>query len=515
MKHSNAYDILIIGSGAAGLATALTLANDKSVAIISKDDLLSGSSQYAQGGIAAVIDQTAENIDSHIQDTLSTGDGLCDPDVVSFTINHAKKSIEWLINHGVQFTTEPHSNALHFNQEGGHTQRRVIHAADHTGAVIVKTLLEQVFEHPNIDCFSQQTAIDLITQNQQCQGAFILDNRTQSVQAFYAKATILACGGASSVYQHTTNPDQTTGDGIAMAWRAGCQIEHMEFTQFHPTCLFYSGKEPFLISEALRGEGGKLRLPNGQAFMSAYDPRAELAPRDIVTRAIHEEMRQHAIDHVLLDISHQSPHMIRSHFPTIHDFCYQQGIDITQSPIPVVPAAHYTCGGVKTNLQAQTNLARLYAIGETAETGLHGANRMASNSLLECLVFSASASEAILTTLESDFPSTTIDCAMLNRPHQNTQDYKQGTKQLQQLMWDNVGIIRNTEDLLSAKTQLQKASKDINTSFYQTAITRESIEYRNSVDTALLITNSALSRGENCGLHYNETLSAVRRDTKV
>jgi L-aspartate oxidase len=518
MNHPLQYDVLIIGSGAAGLATALTLADNKKIAVISKDDLLAGSSHHAQGGIAAVMDQTTDNIDAHIQDTLRVGDGLCDPDVVAFTVKNAKKAIQWLIRHGVQFTVDPQSKAFHFNQEGGHSQRRIIHAADRTGATIVKTLIEQIFAHPNIHCFSQHTAADLIIQNQHCLGAWVLDNHTQEMHTFYAKETVLACGGASRVYQHTTNPDMTSGDGIGMAWRAGCHIQHMEFNQFHPTCLFYPGEKPFLISEALRGEGGKLTLPNGKAFMLKYDARAELAPRDIVTRAIHKELQDNAIDHVYLDISHQSSNMIQAYFPTIYRFCYQQGIDITQSPIPVVPAAHYTCGGVTTNLNAQTNIPHLYAIGEAACTGLHGANRMASNSLLECLVFSASASQAILTTPASNTPPSTTSPyrpPSKNRNSHATPALHEAMGQLQKLMWKKVGIVRNTKDLLSAKAELQKASQEFNILFERSALTREIIEYRNMIDSAQLITNSALARQENRGLHYNETRSAVGPDSKA
>jgi len=518
INQTSHYDILIIGSGAAGLSLALTMANNTKIVILSKSDLLAGSSQHAQGGIAAVMEQTPDNINAHIQDTLTAGAGLCDPEVVTFTVKNAKKAIKWLIDHGVQFTVDPNTKQFHLTQEGGHRQRRIIHAADRTGAAIVQTLMEQVFAHPNIYCYNQHTAIDLIQQEGQCVGASVLDNYTGKMHSLYAKETVLACGGASSVYQHTTNPDFTSGDGIAMAWRADCNIKHMEFNQFHPTCLFYSGEKPFLISEVLRGEGGKLILPNGKQFMSQYDSRADLAPRDIVARAIHNELQRHHIDHVYLDISHQPSDMIQSYFPTIYHYCYQQGIDITRQPIPVVPAAHYTCGGVVTNLNAQTNIPHLYAIGEVACTGLHGANRMASNSLLECLVFSASASQAIKVDLEKNNYSIVEGTPPESASRPFVRAYEKKTTQalckkphsvdrliaqIRKLMWEKVGIVRHTDELLSTEVELQKAADEMNTLFESTTLTRSLIEYRNIVQSALLITKSAIARKENLGLHFN------------
>lgn len=509
MPNPHHNDILIIGSGAAGLGLALSLADTANVAVISKDDLLAGSSQHAQGGIAAVLEQTTENINAHIQDTLTTGAGLCDLKTVEFTVKNAKAAIEWLIKHGVQFTIDPQSQNFHLTQEGGHSQRRILHAADRTGAAIVKTLIEQVFAHPNIRCYSQHTAIDLIIEQGQCVGAYLLDNHTGDINAFYAKEVVLATGGASSVYRHTTNPDFTSGDGIAMSWRAGCDITNMEFNQFHPTCLYYDGQRPFLISEVLRGEGGKLTLPNGEHFMNKYDARAELAPRDIVARAIHHELQKHQLNYVYLDISHLSSKMIQSYFPTIYHFCYQQGIDITREPIPVVPAAHYTCGGVTTNLNAQTTIPHLYAIGETAYTGLHGANRMASNSLLECLVFSASASKAIKTSLKNDRYLTITKQERKNNRPQPQDNINEKITEIRDLMWQHAGIVRNTNDLLFAESVIKKAALEANSLINNHKLTRQTIEYRNLADTAQLIIKSAINRKENVGLHYNRDLCEI------
>ena len=504
MPSTHNYDIFIIGSGAAGLALALTLADNANIAIISKDDLLAGASQYAQGGIAAVMEQTDQAINAHIQDTLKTGGGLCDPGVVAFVVKQAKHAIEWLIGHGVQFTIDPNAKQFHVTQEGGHSERRILHAADRTGAAIVQTLIEQVFAHPNIHCFSQHTAIDLIRQEGQCIGAHVFDNNTGQINTFYAKETILACGGGSSVYRHTTNPDFTSGDGIAMAQRAGCSLQNMEFNQFHPTCLYYSGQRPFLISEALRGEGAKLILPNGKRFIDQYDARAELAPRDIVARAIHNELQKNHIDHVYLDITHLPNKKIQTYFPTIYDYCYQQGIDITHQPIPVVPAAHYTCGGVVTNLNAQTKIPHLYAIGEVACTGLHGANRMASNSLLECLVFAASASKAIVQSLKNHDCQTPKKLAYLQYQAAITDfDVDEKISALRQLMWEDVGIVRNNQGLQRAKLSIEKAADEINRVFSSVTTTRKLIEYRNLISTAYLIVNAAIVRTDNLGLHYN------------
>jgi len=337
------YKSLIIGCGAAGLGLALSLANDAKVALVSKGSLTGSSSQHAQGGIAAVMGQT-DDYQSHIQDTLDTGVGLCNRNAVELTVKNAKKAIQWLIDHGVQFTLDDDQQHYHLTQEGGHSHRRILHAADKTGAVVINTLTQQVQRNPNIDCYNEETAIDLITQNNQCYGAIILNNANNTTHTLLAKTTVLATGGASSVYLHTSNPDTTSGDGIAMAWRAGCRVADLEFNQFHPTCLYNTNGETFLITEAVRGEGGILTLPNGERFMPKYDKRAELAPRDIVARAIHHEMQKNKLDFVYLNISHCPADKIKKYFPTIYAQCLKYDIDITQQPIPIVPAAHYTCG---------------------------------------------------------------------------------------------------------------------------------------------------------------------------
>ncbi len=505
----------MIGSGAAGLGLALSLADHAKIAIISKDALLTSSSQHAQGGIAAVMNQDEEaDIQSHINDTLKTGSGLCDPEVVAFTVKNAKPAIEWLIGQGVQFTVNQDMKTFHLTQEGGHNHRRILHAADKTGAVVISTLAAQALAHPNIDCSSEHTAIDLILQNKKCVGATVLDNKTQEIIPFYAKETILATGGASTVYQHTTNPGCTSGDGIAMAYRAGCRIANMEFNQFHPTLLYTSNTKPFLISEALRGEGAKLILPNGERFMAQYDERAEMAPRDIVARAIDRELKTNHLDYIYLDISHQPADMIQSYFPTIYAYCLQQGIDITKEPIPVIPAAHYTCGGVVTNLKGQTDIPQLYAIGEAACTGLHGANRMASNSLLECLVFATSASQAI-----------TKDLMQANYIIPEKQHYSQNKKitdlniekniaSIRKIMWHNVGIVRNNEQLFAAQEEITQQQHKISEDFSQSKTTEALLKLRNLSQVSDLIIQSAMQRKESRGLHYNLDYLNTSSDAK-
>ena len=378
------YDVLVIGSGIAGLRLALSLSDGVRVAVVSKDDLVDGSSSHAQGGIAAVMDTDEDSIDLHIQDTLSTGVGLCDNKVVKATVTKAKSAIEWLIQQGVQFSID--GDHYHLTQEGGHSRRRILHVADKTGAAIIKTLAEQVKNHHNIDCFTKHTVIDLRLKHNRCIGALVYSNQQQRILVFSATYTVLATGGSSFIYLHTSNPSCTSGDGIAMAWRAGCRVVNLEFNQFHPTCLYHPSANYHLITEVVRGEGGYLLLPDGERFMPRYDKRAEMAPRDIVARAIHTELKNHQLDYVYLDISHRPADFIKKTFPTIYLTCLKFNLDMTKEPLPVVPAAHYTCGGVMTDLNGQTDIPGLYAIGEVAYTGLHGANRMASNSLLECLV---------------------------------------------------------------------------------------------------------------------------------
>src|SRR5581483_6777546 len=396
------FDVAIVGSGLAGLPVALNLADRCKVGIITKRQLPDGASNWAQGGIAAVLAKD-DSPESHIRDTEIAGAGLCKHETVRHVVEHGRQAIEWLISQGVPFTRdESNEIGYHLTREGGHSHRRVIHAADATGHAVQTTLEAQVKGHPNITVLEHHIAVDLITGTKlgtgerRCHGFYALDHMAGRVVTVTAKQVVLATGGAGKVYLYTTNPDTATGDGIAMGWRAGCRVANMEFIQFHPTCLYHPHAKSFLISEAVRGEGGILRLPDGTRFMPAHDDRAELAPRDIVARAIDFEMKKRGLDCVYLDISHKPATFLKAHFPNIHARCLELGIDITRQPIPVVPAAHYTCGGIQTDLNGCTDLAGLYAVGETAHTGLHGANRLASNSLLECLVFGRAAARHIL-----------------------------------------------------------------------------------------------------------------------
>ena len=450
-------DVLIIGSGLAGLTSALKLADHKKVLIVSKREILDSSSQWAQGGVAAVM-SNEDSIDSHVKDTEFVGGGLTDPKVASFVASHGKEAIDWLHDLHVPFSRDDTTHQFHLTKEGGHSHRRVVHAKDATGRAIQATLSEQVKAHANITILENHIAVDLITEKKslkvdhiksnRCLGAYVLNNKTGKVITVSAQETILAAGGVSKVYLYTTNPDVSTGDGVAMAWRAGCRVANMEFIQFHPTCLFHPKAKSFLISEIVRGEGGLLKLPDGSRFMDEYDGRGELASRDIVARAIDFEMKKRGIDCVYLDISHKSPDFIKSHFPTIYARCLELGIDITKEWIPVVPAAHYSCGGVMTNLAGQTDLAHLYAIGETAYTGLHGANRLASNSLLECLVFGEAVAKHIL--------QSKVDFTSFELPHWDESRVTDADEEilithtwneLRRFMWNYVGIMRTNKSL--------------------------------------------------------------------
>ncbi len=512
-NNSSHYDVLIIGSGAAGLGLALSLADEKRIAIVSKNELTDGSSQHAQGGIAAVMDTTPDNLNAHIQDTLNAGAGLCDFAVVEYVVKNAKSAVEWLVAHGVQFTLD--SQQFHLTQEGGHSRRRILHAADRTGAAIVKTLAEQVKEHTNIDCFTECIAVDLLLQQQQCVGALIFDEKNQREFVISARDTVLATGGASYVYLHTSNPNRTTGDGIAMAWRAGASVANLEFNQFHPTCLYHPKAERALITEVVRGEGGLLSLPNGERFMLRYDPRAEMAPRDIVSRAIHAELKKNQLDCVYLDISHREADFIKNTFPTIYSRCLTFGIDITKDRIPVVPAAHYTCGGVLTNLEGKTDVPHLYAIGETSCIGLHGANRMASNSLLECLVSAASSARAIKADTENP-PPLSAESFVHRKEKNNNLPIDSLTQRIRRLMWNEVGIVRSDEGLFRAKNELAEIAEHIHRAFPTDRLSKSLIELRNMVTVSQLMVDSALMRKESRGLHYNTdhpTLNPVAENT--
>ena len=517
IKH---YDVLILGSGTAGQSLALRLADDLKVAIVTKRSIADSASAWAQGGIAAVLD-TADSIEDHIADTFTAGAGLCDPVATRFVVENGRRAIEWLIERGVSFTREDTSAlGYHLTREGGHSHRRIIHAADATGAAVQATLTEQVLHHPNIDVLEQHIGIDLITGDkvghpeQGCVGAYVLDIAANQVITIGARHTVIATGGAGKVYLFTTNPDVSTGDGIAMAWRAGCRVANMEFIQFHPTCLYHPQAKSFLISEAVRGEGGILRLPDGHRFMPDHDERAELAPRDVVARAIDFEMKKRGLDCVYLDISHKAADWLRAHFPNIHARCLELGIDITREPIPVVPAAHYTCGGIVTDLSARTDVAGLYGIGEAACTGLHGANRLASNSLLECLVFGEAAARDILASDKPPVPRLPAWDESRVTDADEEVVISHNWAELRRFMWDYVGIVRTTKRLQRARHRIRLLEREIHEFYSNFRVSNDLIELRNLVVTADLIVRCALGRKESRGLHssrdYPDTLPKAR-----
>lgn len=521
-KHYQ-HDVLIIGSGAAGLTLALHLAPFARVAVLSKSAANEGSTWFAQGGIAAVLDDQ-DSIDAHVADTLVAGAGLCHEDAVRFTVERSKGAIEWLIQQGVNFTRENGKQDYHLTQEGGHSHRRIIHSADATGQAVHSSLLERTLQQPNVELFEHHLAINLITQADQgsrklrCTGAYVLNPQDDQVHVFQARVVVLATGGASKVYLYTSNPDSASGDGIAMAWRAGCRVANMEFNQFHPTCLYHPKAKTFLITEALRGEGAYLRLPNGERFMPRFDARAELAPRDIVARAIDHEIKRLGCDCVYLDISHKSPEFISEHFPTVKARCLELGIDITKEPIPVVPAAHYTCGGVVVDNYSQTDLQHLYAIGETSFTGLHGANRMASNSLLECIVYAQSAAENILATLNDIRAPDVSPPWDESRVTDSDEDVviSHNWDELRRFMWDYVGIVRTHKRLERATHRIQLLQKEIFEYYSNYKISGDLIELRNLATIAALIIRSAIERKESRGLHFSldyPEKSPVARDT--
>ncbi len=508
MTDTPTYDILILGTGAAGLTLALSLPNHLSIVMVSKDQLNAGSTHWAQGGVAGVIDDE-DSIDAHVQDTLIAGAGLCHEPTVRFCIEHSQEALHWLIKQGVPFSRDE-QNQLHLTKEGGHSARRIIHAADATGLAISDTLLQRVKERDNIELKEHHIAIDLITKdklqhNQQgCVGAYFLNSKDNIVEKILAHHVVLATGGASKAYLYTSNPDGASGDGIAMAFRAGCRVANMEFNQFHPTCLYHPKAKSFLISEAVRGEGGQLLLPNGERFMHRFDERQELAPRDIVARAIDHEMKRLGADCLYLDISHQPDDFIISHFPTIYQRCLELGINICNEPIPIVPAAHYTCGGVITDLHGQTDIPNLYAIGETAYTGLHGANRLASNSLLECLVFARSTAQHIQAqhqhTSMIDVPDW--DASQVTDADENVV-ISHNWNELRHFMWDYVGIVRTTKRLLRAKHRVSLLRQEIQEFYSHHQVSHDLLELRNLVDIADVIIRSALLRKESRGLHHS------------
>jgi L-aspartate oxidase len=501
------HDVLIIGSGAAGLTCALRLAEQgiKS-AVLCKGPLHEGSTWYAQGGIAAVLD-SKDTLKSHVADTLDSGAGLCDEAAVEFTVSHAKTAIQWLIDQGVYFTKETTrygNERYHLHQEGGHSHRRIIHAEDATGKSVENTLVSLARANKYIKLFEHHIAVDLITQNGRCVGAYAYGEKAKKVKAFGAKATLIACGGASRVYTYTTNPSVSSGDGIAVAYRAGCRVANMEFNQFHPTCLYHPDAGSFLLSEAMRGEGAHLLLPDGTRFMPKFDERAELAPRDIVARAIDYEMKRLGLDCVYLDISHKDKAFIQEHFPSIYKRCKKFGFDLAKTPIPVVPAAHYTCGGVMVNDKAQTDLPGLYAAGEVTYTGLHGANRMASNSILECLVYAEAAANDIAATVETVKAPADIkpwDESKVTDAQESIL-ITQNWDEIRRFMWNYVGIVRSDKRLARAGHRIALLKQEIADYYGDFKVSKDLLELRNLILVAELIVTSAQTRKESRGLHF-------------
>lgn len=519
-------DVLIIGSGAAGMTLALKLSDQRQIMMLCKDDPTEGATYYAQGGVAAVLDEY-DSVQSHIDDTLVAGAGLCHEDVVEFTVSHSAETINWLVEMGVNFDMQNRSDGteeFHLTREGGHSHRRVIHAADATGREIVEALGQRVSEQDNVKVMPRYVAVDLITRDKiglkgkDVIGIYALNLSTQQVELFRANFVVLATGGASKVYLYTSNPDTASGDGIAMAWRAGCRVANLEFNQFHPTCLYHPEAKSFLITEALRGEGAKLVLPDGHRFMPDFDERAELAPRDIVARAIDHEMKRLGCDCVYLDISHRDADFITSHFPNIHARCLEFGIDMTKEPLPIVPAAHYTCGGIMTDKNGMTDLPNLYAIGECSFTGLHGANRMASNSLLECMVFATAAAahiESAPALREEQLRIPSWDESQVTNSDEDV-IISHNWDELRRFMWDYVGIVRTDKRLQRARRRIQLLQQEVTEYYSNYRISNDLIELRNLIQIADLMIQCAIRRKESRGLHYTldyPALSPVAQDT--
>jgi len=509
----NPAPVVIVGAGLAGLAVALRVAQERAVVVLAKRELDEGATAWAQGGIVGVLGDD-DSVDSHVRDTQDAGAGLVDEHTARFIAERSAQAVEWLVAQGVPFSADPSGPlGLHLTREGGHAVRRIAHAADATGKAIHDALLAKARAHPNITLRERWMAVDLITTRHlkgaadevppRCHGVYALDMDRKRVETLRASAVVLATGGVGKVYRYTSNPDTATGDGIAMAWRAGCRVGNMEFIQFHPTCLYHPQERSFLITEALRGEGGQLKLPDGTRFMQAHDERLELAPRDIVARAIDFEMKKHGLDHVWLDATHLGEAFLKEHFPTIHARCLQLGIDIARQPIPVVPAAHYTCGGVVTDLDGRSDLPGLYAVGETTYTGLHGANRLASNSLLECVVVGTSCAERILQG--TDVPAEQV-------PDWDESQVEDADEQvviahnwdeLRLMMWNYVGIVRTTRRLERALHRIKLLKGEIDDYYANFRVNRDLLELRNLVVCAELIVRSALVRHESRGLHYS------------
>jgi L-aspartate oxidase len=506
----DALPVVIIGAGLAGLTVALHAAEQRPVVVLAKRHLDEGATAWAQGGIVGVLGSD-DSIDSHVRDTQQAGAGLVDEGAARFIAQRSAGAIEWLVKQGVAFSPDPSGPlGLHLTREGGHTVRRIAHAADATGRAILEALLDAAKRHPNIQLHEQWMAVDVITSRHlhleelpRCYGVYALDIGAQRVETLPASAVVLASGGVGKVYRYTSNPDTATGDGIAMAWRAGCRVANMEFIQFHPTCLYHPEERSFLITEALRGEGAQLRLPDGSRFMAAHDDRLELAPRDIVARAIDFEMKKHGLDHVWLDATHLGEAFLKEHFPTIHARCLALGIDIARQPIPVVPAAHYTCGGVVTDLVGRTDLPGLYAVGETTYTGLHGANRLASNSLLECVVLGRTCAAQLL----EQGPATVTALPAWDESQVENADEQvvisHNWDEVRLLMWNYVGIVRTTKRLERALARIKLLKSEIDEYYAAFRVSRDLLELRNLVECAELIVRSALLRHESRGLHFS------------
>ncbi|MDE2371587.1 MAG: L-aspartate oxidase [Burkholderiales bacterium] len=509
--------VVVVGAGLGGLAVALQLADQVPVIVLAKRELDESATAWAQGGIVGVLGED-DSIASHVRDTQEAGAGIVDEHTARFIAENSQRAIQWLVDCGVPFSPDPAGPlGLHLTREGGHAVRRIAHAADATGRAIHEALLARALAHPNISLRQRWMAVDLVTSRHlkrqeapRCYGIYALDIDSGRVQTLAATAVVLATGGAGKVYRYTTNPETATGDGIAMAWRAGCRVGNMEFIQFHPTCLYHPLERSFLITEALRGEGGHLTLPStgpgdpgGARFMAAHDPRLELAPRDIVARAIDFEMKKHGLDHVWLDARHLGEEFLKSHFPTIHARCLALGIDIARQPIPVVPAAHYTCGGVVTDLEGRTDLPGLYAVGETTYTGLHGANRLASNSLLECVVLGRTCAERIVAQGAGEAPRLPIWDESQVEDADEQVVIAHNWDELRLLMWNYVGIVRTTKRLERALHRIKLLRSEIDEYYANFRVNRDLLELRNLVCCAELIVRSALRRHESRGLHYS------------
>ena len=520
MPNLTQYDVLVVGSGAAGMSLALQLPTTLRVAVLSKSQLGSGSTFWAQGGMAAVL-HDRDTVQAHVDDTLSAGAGLCHEPAVNFTVSRSRQTVDWLVSQGMNFDlredqADDEFREFHLTMEGGHSHRRVIHAADQTGRALSEVLASRVAEASHITLLTDRCLVDVIKAGSRVCGAYLLQVHSKEVETVKADAVVLATGGASKPYRYTTNPDGASGDGIAVAWRAGCRVANLEFNQFHPTCLYHPNSKSFLMTEALRGEGATLHLPNGDRFMPRFDDRLELAPRDIVARAIDHEMKRLGAECVYLDISHRPSDFIVKHFPQAHERCLALGLDITSSRIPVVPAAHYTCGGVVVDQHGATDVPGLYVVGESACTGLHGANRMASNSLLECFVYAQSAAQHIGATItRSEIKPDAWDDSRVKDSDEEV-IIQHNWQELRRLMWDYVGIVRTSRRLDYAAERIELLEREVSGYYARFQITKPLLEMRNLARVAQLMVQCAAERKESRGLHYNSDypeLTDIARDS--